>query len=77
MKLKCRVAYEKPSDGFLGIGAHGRKPIAGLTEGKEYEVALASDASGQQYTSTTFYFLVYNDNGEWETYDLDLFGPAE
>lgn len=75
MKLKCVTGYEAPSNGFLGLGAHGRKPIDGLTEGKEYSGEVCPLASGQ-YTSTTVYFLIYNDNKEWETYDLNLFTPV-
>ena len=79
MKLKCVKAHEDPSNGFLGIGAHGRRPIEGLTIGKEYEgspIALVSNWTDMTTIDQDNYeFLIFNDNEEWETYDLNLFSP--
>lgn len=75
MKLKCKRAHIPAHNGVLGLGAKPRRSIEGLTEGKEYIGNVVGEASGQ-YTTTDFYIIVYNDNGEWEKYALDLFEPA-
>lgn len=77
MKLKCIKARTDASEGFLGIGAHGPEPIEGLTEGKTYDAQVVNELSGggNMSVDNNYYFLIYNDNDEWETYDLNLFSP--
>lgn len=77
MKLKCIKARTDASNGLFGIGAHGPEPIEGLTLGKTYDAQLVNELSGGGNLSVdnNYYFLVYNDNDEWETYDLNLFSP--
>lgn len=79
MKVVCRKAFKEPSKGFLGIGAHGLTHIDGLTEGQVYEaapVAIVNNWSDQTNIEKSDYkFLIFNDNNEWATYDLNLFRP--
>jgi len=77
MKLKCIKARTDASNGLFGIGAHGPEPIEGLTEGKVYDAQVLNTLSygGNMSVSNSIEFLLYNDNSEWETYDLNLFSP--
>lgn len=77
MKLKCVKARTDASNGIFGIGAHGPEPIEGLTEGKTYDAQIVNELSGggNMSVDNNYYFLIYNDNDEWETYDLNLFSP--
>lgn len=78
MKLKCKKAHEDASNGFLGIGARGPKPIEGLTLGKQYDAFVVNqvEGSGQSISfDNNVYFLIYNDFEMWDYYDLNLFEP--
>lgn len=80
MKVRCVQDKTPASNGFLGLGAHPEQQIEGLTKGNTYTVAPVSDVSGDGNLgfgsiSTEIRFLAYNDNGEWETYDVNLFEP--
>ncbi len=75
MRVKCIKAHIDPSKGVLGIGAHGEKPIDGLTQDKVYEAALFSMADGCQYTETYPRFLVFDDNNNWTLHKVSLFKP--
>jgi len=80
MKLKCKQDHWPAKSGVLGIGAKPRTKIEGLTEGKDYNGSPLAElhdwvANGGSL-NTTITFLIYNDNSEWETYQLNLFEPA-
>lgn len=78
MKIKCIKAYKDSSNGILGIGRRDRQPIKGLTQGKIYDtqVVTSVEGSGNSISFNNYhYFLIFNDNKEWETYDLNLFEP--
>lgn len=60
-----------------GLFTKRTEKLKGLTKGKAYSVMLFSNASGYNTTSTSKEFLVYNDIGQWETYDLSRFKPVE
>lgn len=82
MKIKCNQDHWPASNGFLGLGAKGPEKIEGLTEGKTYDASPVSMVSGDGNLgfgsiSTKIYFLVYNDDQEWETYQSNLFEPAD
>jgi hypothetical protein len=66
---------------MIGFGAKPRTKIEGLTEGKEYLGTTVTKTSGSVTggmgsIDSTSQFLIFNDNEEWETYQLDLFEPA-
>lgn len=80
MKLKCKQDILSATNGIFGIGAKPRRPIKGLTKHKEYlaaPVALVSNWTNHTTVDkSNYHFLIYNDFGVWQTYDLDLFEPA-
>lgn len=81
MKLKCVQDHWPAKSGVLGFGAKPKTKIEGITEGKEYSGSPLAElhdwvsTGGSLDTKNTF--LIYNDDEEWETYQLDLFEPAE
>ena len=79
MKIKCVKAKTDPSSGLFGLGAHDGEEIEGLTLGKTYTAQVVNELSGggSMRVSNDFQFLIFNDKGEWEVYDLYLFVPAE
>ena len=76
MKLKCISAHLPATGGIMGIGSKPIRPIDGLTLHKDY-TGDAVAIPGYNSIDVTIYFLIYNDNNEWKTYDLNLFSPAE
>jgi hypothetical protein len=78
MRVKCKQSFTKPSDGFLGFGAHNGKRIEGITENKTYTVMAVNKISGggNISVSNNIKFLLYNDNGKWELYKPEYFEPA-
>jgi len=79
-KLICVDAYYDATSGFLGMGAKPKRPIEGLTEGKEYTGYPVSEVRGEGNIgfgsiSTQVNFLIFNDDGEWQTYNVDCFKP--
>lgn len=78
MKIKCIQDHWPASEGFLGIGAHGEEYIDGLTKGKVYDAQVLNKLSGggNLSVSNEIKFLIFNDNDEWRTYQLNLFIPV-
>lgn len=79
MKLKCVKATKKVSCGFLWKESMTAK-IEGLTEGKQYQGDAVTEVTGAYCdieANSDFYFLIYNDDGEWSTYPLEFFVPAD
>lgn len=64
-----------------------KEKVDGITEGKTYSGELMAlcnnsrwegiDQSRTQINFEDYGFLIYDDNGEWECYDLYHFKPAE
>jgi hypothetical protein len=81
MKLKCKQDVWPATNGLLGIGAKPARAISGLTKWKEYEatpIAVVSNWTNHTSIDADDYcFLIYNDLGQWETYPLYLFEPAD
>lgn len=83
MKLKCVQDYWPAKEpNFIGFGGKPKTKIEGLTENNEYEgtpiakvYGSIGGGSGDVYSKT--HFLIFNDDGEWESYQLDLFEPVE
>ena len=77
MKLKCVKDFTDASNGIFGIGRSDAEKIDGLTKGKTYDTQVLNTLSygGNMSVSNDIKFLIYNDNEEWETYDLNLFSP--
>lgn len=83
MKLICaQDHWPAKAANMLGFGAKPRTKIAGITQGKEYSGTPVTDTTGSIMggigdVSSTTQFLIFNDNKEWEHYQLDLFQPVE
>lgn len=80
MKIKCKQDHWPASKGVLGFGAKEPEKIEGLTQGKTYDASPVSDVSGDGNLgfgsiNTEVKFLIYNDNDEWDYYQLNLFEP--
>ena len=79
MKLKCKTGFKPATNGILGIGAKPRRPIKGLTEGNTYTGELVPAAfsvlEGTRIDESDICAMLYNDEQEWECYDLNLFEP--
>lgn len=71
MKLKCIKNTR-----MKGIFNKRLVKLDGLTQDKKYFGFLLSDACGD-ITHTTPYFLIYNDQREWEKYNIEYFAPVE
>lgn len=78
MKVICIDAFYDATNGFLGLGAKPKRPIEGLTEGKQYTAQVVNILSygGNVSVSNDIQFLVWNDNEVWETYPINCFKPA-
>lgn len=81
MKLKCKQGYFNATNGIMGFGAKPRRPIEGLTEGKEYIGELVPIVYNVMNQGTTINeddikVMIYNDDGNWKPYQLNLFEPA-
>lgn len=80
MKIKCNQDHWPASKGLLGFGAKDPEKIDGLTKGKTYDgspvsYVIGSGNIGLGSVETNFQFLIYNDNDEWQKYQLNLFEP--
>jgi len=80
MNIKCIQDYWPETKGILGIGAKHREKINGLTKGQIYNATPVSITEGEGNIAfgtigTTVKFLIFNDDGEWQTYQLGLFQP--
>lgn len=81
MKLKCVDDHWAATNGFLGIGAKPETKIKGLTLGKVYEGLVVTSVTGDGNIgfgsiNSSYDFLIFNDDGEWESYQLNLFEPT-
>lgn len=77
MKIKCNQDYWPAKTGVLGVGVCEPEKIDGLTLGKTYD---ASPVFNEGYVflgsiDITIKFLIYDDNEEWNSYQLNLFEP--
>lgn len=81
IKLLCVDGFYNATNGFLGLGAKPKRKIEGLTEGMQYTGYPVTEVSGDGNIgfgsiSTQISFLIYNDDGEWQTYNVDCFKPV-
>lgn len=76
MKVRCvKATHEK----FKLFGPNETVQIEGLTEGKIYDAQPILYISGGGNMSVTTYlqFFLFNDLGQWDSYDADRFVPAD
>lgn len=81
MKLVCVKDSIEETKGFFKPKTINVK-VQGLTNGKTYSGTAISVPHGDGNVgfgsiNTNIYFLVFDDNGNWEQYELELFRPEE
>lgn len=77
MKLRCTQNRTPATNGILGFGAKPECAIIGITQGTVYDgnpINILS-GGGERTVSNEVQFLIYNDQQEWEFYDINLFEP--
>lgn len=75
MKIKCIKNMTDGCSGVFGIGISYPEVISGITLGKVYDAEVINMVSGNGNHNST-QFMIYDDNKEWTSFDLNLFEPA-
>lgn len=80
MKLRCVRDYDDVTTGWFNKITRQVK-VPGISYGKVYDGTPVNYTGGSGNIgfgniSTSHYFMIFNDNKEWEMYDLYHFEPA-